>query len=41
MAAKKMKRKEVKPKSKVLKKIKVKGDINKAGSGKKKPEKAG
>lgn len=41
MAAKKMKMKEPKPKSKVLKKTKVKGDVNDAGSGKKKPTKAG
>lgn len=39
MAAKKMKGKMPKPKSKVMKKTKVKGDINDAGSGKKQPKK--
>ena len=41
MAEKKMKPKEAKPKSKILKKVKIKGDVNDAGSGKKKPKKAG
>ncbi len=36
MAMKKMKPKQPKVKSKVLKKTKVKGDVNDAGSGKKK-----
>lgn len=36
MGMKKMKPKEAKPKSKVLKKTKIKGDVNEAGSGKKK-----